>query len=209
MAEIIDGLKLKGKSPIEIPDTGRDDLPKFLADIGCKVGVEIGVEEGIYSEKLCQAGLKLFSVDPWLDYPGYRRWKMQDRLDKAYATAKAKLAPYDCTIIRKTSMDALKDFEDGSLDFVYIDGHHGFKFVAEDLFEWTKKVKKGGIIAGHDYIYMISAPYSPYACHVKYVVNAFTAAFKIDRWYVLGRRFADPGEKRDRSRSYFWFNPYG
>jgi hypothetical protein len=39
-------------------------------------------------------------------------------------------------------MDALNDFEDDSLDFVYIDGNHEFPYVAEDLFHWSKKVRK-------------------------------------------------------------------
>jgi glycosyltransferase involved in cell wall biosynthesis len=50
-------------------------------------------------------------------------------------------------------MQAVTDFADESLDFVYIDGNHQLKYVVEDIVEWTKKIKKGGIIAGHDYIY--------------------------------------------------------
>jgi hypothetical protein len=43
------------------------------------------------------------------------------------------------------------DFDDESLDFVYIDANHRPDFVREDIREWTKKVKKGGIVSGHDY----------------------------------------------------------
>ncbi len=49
-------------------------------------------------------------------------------------------------------MDALEDFEDNSLDFVYIDGDHNFKHISEDIYEWTKKVRSGGIVSGHDYL---------------------------------------------------------
>ena len=55
--QILDGLKLKG-TPAEIPDCGRDDLPQFFVEMGYKVGAEIGVLRGEYSEKLCKAGLK-------------------------------------------------------------------------------------------------------------------------------------------------------
>lgn len=46
-------------------------------------------------------------------------------------------------------MAAAPDFKPESLDFVYIDGDHKFKYVAEDISEWFWK--KGGMIAGHDY----------------------------------------------------------
>ena len=55
-------------------------------------------------------------------------------------------------MLRKFSMDALDDFEDDCLDFVYIDANHGFDYVMSDILGWVKKVKKGGIIAGHDYV---------------------------------------------------------
>jgi len=63
--KLIDGIKLKGK-PAEIPDCTRDDLPQFFVDMGFKVGAEIGVARGKYSEKFCKVGLKLYSIDPWL-----------------------------------------------------------------------------------------------------------------------------------------------
>lgn len=54
-------------------------------------------------------------------------------------------------MIRKWSKDAAELFEDNSLDFVYIDGDHRPEFVKEDIELWWPKIKKGGIIAGHDY----------------------------------------------------------
>jgi len=98
-------------------------------------------------------------------------------------------------------MDAVKDFKNESIDFVYIDGNHGFKFVTEDICEWSKKVRKGGVIAGHDYIY--SADTRIHHQDVKHVVDAYTRACRL-RWYVLGSEDKLPGEKRDRSRSWFW-----
>jgi predicted O-methyltransferase YrrM len=52
--------------------------------------------------------------------------------------------------IRKTSVEASKDFEDESCDVVYIDMQHTYEAVKEDLQAWYPKVKKGGYIAGHD-----------------------------------------------------------
>ena len=53
--------------------------------------------------------------------------------------------------IRKKSMEAVRDFQDRSLDAVYIDGEHDEESVREDIKEWRKKVKFGGYLMGHDY----------------------------------------------------------
>lgn len=102
-------------------------------------------------------------------------------------------------------MEAAQDFADRSLDFVYIDGNHQFQYVAWDIAEWSKKVKVGGIISGHDYIYTNPRTKAG-ICHVIYVVNAYTQAYKIDNWYLLGRYKVQKGEKRDRFRSWMWVN---
>lgn len=50
------------------------------------------------------------------------------------------------------STECVKEFEDASIDFVYIDARHDRKGVLEDLQAYWPKVKMGGVIAGHDYI---------------------------------------------------------
>lgn len=60
---------------------------------------------------------------------------LQDRLD----------------IIRDLSVNASKKFKNESLDFIFIDACHDYECVKEDLNAWYPKLKKGGIIAGHDY----------------------------------------------------------
>lgn len=53
--------------------------------------------------------------------------------------------------IKKTSVDAASDFEDGSIDVVFIDANHEYDAVKEDIRAWLPKIKNGGIMAGHDY----------------------------------------------------------
>ncbi len=101
-------------------------------------------------------------------------------------------------------MDALDDFEDNSLDFVYIDANHSFKFVAQDIDGWSRKVRTGGVISGHDYFALRTNPRNVYAWHVKYVVDAYTQAFGIENWYILGQKRPPAGEKRDKWRSWMW-----
>ena len=125
-------------------------------------------------------------------------------LKSGYTETKKVLDPYpNCKIIRKTSMEAVEGFEDESLDFVYIDANHEFRYIAEDLFEWTKKVKKGGIVSGHDYFYLRKGV-SKNFWHVAHVLNAYTQAFNIQNWYVLGSKNSLPGEKRDKYRSWMF-----
>ncbi len=196
-------IKLKGK-PFEIPDCSRDDLPSFFKEMGFKVGAEIGVYKGDFSKKLCEAELKLYAIDPWRIYKDFGNSRGQERLDFQYEHTKRVLAPYpNCKIVRKTSMEAVLDFPDNSLDFVYIDANHEFRYIAEDLAEWTKKVRKGGIISGHDYFYTKTGT-GEVNWHVAYVLNAYIGAYNIPNWYLLGRKEKIEGEKRDKWRSWMF-----
>lgn len=50
-----------------------------------------------------------------------------------------------------SSDDCLDDFEDGSLDVVYIDGDHSYEQVSKDIQNYLPKLKDKGFMAGHDY----------------------------------------------------------
>jgi hypothetical protein len=201
--KIIDGIKIKG-THIEIPDCDRDELPAFFKEMGYKVGAEVGVLRGEYTEKFCQAGLKMYAIDPWTTYVNYRRHSREEPYDVMFENVKARLSPYDCTIIRKKSMDALEDFPDGSLDFVYIDGNHTVRYIVEDIYEWYRKIRVGGIIAGHDYGVNSRGPYSFQALHIKQAVDMMTGVLGIKNWYILGKKYVVKGEKRDKWRSWMW-----
>jgi hypothetical protein len=185
------------KQPIFIETGNRNvTLPMIFDDLGLTMGAEIGVERGVYSEQLCKEipGLELYCIDPWKAYKGYREHVTQKKLDGFYEITEKKLAPYNCKLIRKFSMDAVNDFEDGSLDFVYIDGNHEFIHVAQDIAEWSKKVRIGGIVSGHDFKRQSSR--SKYICHVKDVVQAWTYSHGIRPYFVL---------RGDKAPSWFWF----
>lgn len=131
----------------------RIELAKYFNELGFKKGAEIGVADGRYSECLCREipNLKLFCIDPWDTYGGNRRGGGKSMQYGNYELAHGRLDRYGVTFVRKVSMDAVKDFPDNSLDFVFIDGNHDFDYVIQDLIEWSKKVRIGGIVAGHDY----------------------------------------------------------
>lgn len=52
--------------------------------------------------------------------------------------------------IRMDSAEASNNYEDESLDFVYIDADHSYEAFKKDLQHWYPKVKRGGVFAGHD-----------------------------------------------------------
>lgn len=63
--------------------------------------------------------------------------------------------------IRKPSVEASKDFEDRSLDAVYIDAEHDENSVRSDIQAWRPKIKFGGYLCGHDY----------YLPHIEKILN--------------------------------------
>jgi hypothetical protein len=54
--------------------------------------------------------------------------------------------------LKMSSDKAALLFPPGSLDFVFVDGDHGYAAVKRDLTNWFPLVKAGGTLAGHDYI---------------------------------------------------------
>jgi FkbM family methyltransferase len=127
-----------------------------------KVGAEIGIAGGQHIKRLLEKTNleKVYGVDPltsemWTisnmdcvnvdsDYGGF---------DNLYDQIVGMLEPYGdrSEIIRKTSLDAVDNFEDESLDFVFVDAIHTYENCLEDLTAWEPKVKPGGYIMGHDW----------------------------------------------------------
>ncbi len=122
----------------------RTELAKYFAELGFKRGAEIGVLCGIFSKRMLEIipNLNLLCIDSWLGRKGGRVFPEAVKLLKLYPRA---------NIIRASSMDAAKDVPNGSLDFVFIDADHSYQAVKDDIREWSKKVRKGGIVSGHDY----------------------------------------------------------
>lgn len=161
----------------------RTDLAKYFAENGYKVGAEIGVLGGAYSALLCEVnpGLKLFCIDSW----GYGEHKKRPYHLRKYEEAKIRLEPYNTTIIYKLSMDAIKDFSDNSLDFVYIDANHEPQFVMEDIREWTKKVRPGGVVSGHDYAERLAKVVDDYVRNNHYDLHTTKDKIENISWWFI------------------------
>jgi predicted O-methyltransferase YrrM len=179
---------------------GRDNMPVYLRKgdrrtlaecfgiMGFNIGVEIGTRKGEYARVLCSANpkLTLFCVDPWMAYASVK----QESQDVLFQMAKKNLDGFQVTLVKKFSLDALADFGDEVLDFVYIDGNHTFDYCCTDIIFWSRKVKVGGVVAVHDYM--------PGTWHgVMQAVNAYTTCHDIRPWYTT----------RERESTAFWVKP--
>jgi len=128
----------------------RIELAQHFATLGFKKGVEVGVCDGVYSEKLMEniPGLTLYGIDPYTEYPGYPK----ERIEQKEKAAEERLGKYEnYVLVKARSVEAAKLVPDESLDFVFIDGEHTYPSVTEDIEAWYPKVRKGGIFSGHDY----------------------------------------------------------
>lgn len=116
-------------------------------------GAEVGIAEGYHAWKYLKfiKNIKtVYLIDP------YQIYKMEGKtIDYTGSKKEAlkRLRPFEGRIFwyRVTSLQASKKFEDEELDFVYIDANHSYKSVLEDITAWYPKVKKGGVIGGHDF----------------------------------------------------------
>lgn len=126
--------------------------------------IEIGPFYGATSYNIlkCMALLKhghLYAIDAWngelaakgleRDDPNYQWWQNCD-MHKAYASFLTmlkinRLSKY-CTVVRKDSALAHRDFKDGSIDFIFIDGNFSKSGSYEDVKNYYPKVAPGGFI---------------------------------------------------------------
>ena len=168
------------KMPLDVPHSRWKEMTPLFKDLGFKIGAEIGVFRGQFLKNLCNGGFKMYGIDPWEDYDTYNDYKGGDFIGYENE-ARERVGSYDCEIIKKWSMDAVNDFEDESLDFIFIDGNHSLEYVIEDISKWSKKVRKGGIISGHDYF----RRHTDKAINVKDAVNVWVYCKKISPLFIF------------------------
>ena len=116
------------------------------------------LEIGSYAGQSAEIFLKsekvetLFCVDAWTNgYDDKDGASSSDMIlvEKAFDS---RMEPFDnMTKIKGWSYDVVSQFDDESLDVVYIDGTHTYDGVKRDIELYLPKVKKEGLICGHDY----------------------------------------------------------
>lgn len=121
---------------------------KKMVEIGSYAG-----ESAVIFAEFCSA---VYCIDPWLNGMSLSDGTSGD--DKIYMYPNVEEAFDKITkgfpnIIKMKAFDfeMLDKFDDGILDFVYIDSLHTEKETKRQLELWLPKINNTGIIAGHDF----------------------------------------------------------
>ena len=127
-------------------------LVDLIMENNVKIFAEIGVARSTTLKHILQRTelSEYWAIDPWSPYKGMRHSKSKWESWHMKACARMLYYPH-LRVLRTTSLSASKMFPDGHFDFVYIDADHRYEYVSLDIEFWLPKVKKGGIIGGHDY----------------------------------------------------------
>ena len=129
----------------------------LLKDKPDLVGVEVGVRWGCNALRmLLHLNIKcLYLVDPYKPFPvpkgGLWMNGRQDICDQYFDIAKYNLEGFNNIVWMLDFSYNIIDLIPDDIDFVYIDGDHRYEAVIKDINLFYPKLKKGGLLAGHDY----------------------------------------------------------
>lgn len=154
----LDAFEKAKTEPLESPAKAfvgmkKKDIPSILSRLGFKAICEVGVFKGEnFRNLLLSNPTEAVAVDLWKDST-IDISESQRALNEMWEGMLRLAAEKPCMkVLRKASVDAAKLFDDWHFDFVYIDADHAYEGVKADIEAWWPKVRKGGILAGHDYM---------------------------------------------------------
>lgn len=173
------GLK-KGKLIHKLYRSKAGSLSLLIKELNLNAGAEVGVNTGKFSKFLYSLNpkLKLFAIDEW-------------KSEEIFNKAQKRLRPLTRHLFRQKPMDAVKRFADNTLDFVFVNTPTNYKDAKENIQEWSKKVKNGGIVAGQGY----DGSFFGKTYGVKKAVDQWVNKNKIKPLFVL---------KKDSSPTWFY-----
>jgi predicted O-methyltransferase YrrM len=120
-----------------------------VIDLKENILFEIGSYTGVSTEIFCQRFKKVVVIDPWISGIG----EINDRVDmqEVYTRFVDRMCKYEnLTVLKHYAQDVIDNFDEGSIDVLYIDASHMYENVKRDLL-WKSKVREGGFVTGHDY----------------------------------------------------------
>lgn len=126
--------------------------------------VEIGLAYGFHMETMLKAfsDVKCYGIDPYIPYDPTDCFNSIGKIDTLLSvkenfdlfslSVSQRLSKYkNFNHIRETSQTCYKQFDNESIDLVFVDGEHTYDAVNSDCNLWWDKIKVGGIMAWDDY----------------------------------------------------------
>lgn len=190
-------------SPQVIPGMLRKNLYLLFAELEFKTGAEIGVFRARNAREMFRQipELKLYGIEAFADQPTSTRHKTVPRYERNKRSMESRMRGRNFIPIEQFSEEAVQHIPYGSLDFVYIDGDHSYDYAMLDIILWTRRVRTGGIISGHDYI--LPGEYRhKFDINVRDAVDDYVRVHKISPLYLTDKTTAV--NKSDRCPSW-WF----
>jgi predicted O-methyltransferase YrrM len=183
-------------SPIGLRLSRHGGLTTLWRELGYTRIAEIGTEQGKFAEEIRRDNpdARIVCIDPYQAYDRYEQHQTQAKLDRYYLEARARLSPLQIELFRVDSLNGASFFEPGYFDAVFIDANHAYEFVRDDIAAWAPKVRRGGMVAGHDYK-PEGQERKPLPFGVIQAVTEYTAAHGIAPYFLT---------KRDKCPSWFW-----
>jgi len=124
--------------------------------------IEVGVYKGRFCGGLnwvCPHITNYIGIDTWADFhnPEYLEENMakmtnEDWIEAYLECCRSTMVYPQIKLIRANANDVAKIIPNKSVDMVFIDADHSYEAVLNDLKVWTPKVRRGGIMSGHDFI---------------------------------------------------------
>jgi len=117
--------------------------------------VEIGSWKGhsssVLAEVLKEQGGELYCVDHWQGSEGVYQHKLETDCFQTFRNniKELKLENYIHPLVMDSYI-ASRIFKNEIADLIFIDADHRYESVKRDIELWYPKVKKGGILCGHD-----------------------------------------------------------
>lgn len=158
-----------------------DFLAGLMLEQGYKTFVEVGCKEGRTTGHILKTvpDSRVIAIDPWMAQEAtadptketYKEWNFQEIEEKFWDNVCTcqwdKMAhKVECPVnhkrggghrlamLRMTSEEAAKSpafAPPAAIDLIFIDALHDYEHVMQDISLWWPHVRKGGILAGHDF----------------------------------------------------------
>ena len=115
--------------------------------------VEIGSYSGEGTEVIAKHYKEVLAVDPWINgYDINDVASQQCPMKYVFEAFENRTKPLgNVSFSRSKSLEALDFVNTQSLNMVYVDGDHRYEAVVADIKGWLPKLRKGGVMAGHDW----------------------------------------------------------